>query len=97
MIRFENVSMAYGTNEVIRNLNLRIEEGQLAVLIGPSGCGKTTTLQIINRLLNPTEGKVYLNGKDTQTIDPVQLRRGIGYVMAGGKTARQDAGAFEAG
>ncbi len=81
MIRFENVSMAYGTNEVIRNLNLRIEEGQLAVLIGPSGCGKTTTLQIINRLLNPTEGKVYLNGKDTQTIDPVQLRRGIGYVI----------------
>lgn len=81
MIRFENVSMAYGTNEVIRNLNLRIEEGQLAVLIGPSGCGKTTTLQIINRLLNPTEGKVYLNGVDTQTIDPVQLRRGIGYVI----------------
>mgnify|MGYP000897545047 FL=1 len=81
MIRFENVSMAYGTNEVIHNLNLKIEEGQLAVLIGPSGCGKTTTLQLINRLLNPTEGNIFLNGKELRGMDPVKLRRGIGYVI----------------
>ena len=81
MIRFENVSMAYGTNEIIHNLNLKIEEGQLAVLIGPSGCGKTTTLQLINRLLNPTEGNIFLNGKELRGMDPVKLRRGIGYVI----------------
>ena len=77
MVRFENVSMAYGENEVLKNLNLHIEEGKLVVLIGPSGCGKTTTLQLINRLLKAAEGKVYVNGKDI----PVELRRGIGYVI----------------
>lgn len=81
MVRFENVSMAYGENEVLRNLNLHIEEGKLVVLIGPSGCGKTTTLQLINRLLKAAEGKVYVNGKDISTADPVALRRGIGYVI----------------
>jgi osmoprotectant transport system ATP-binding protein len=81
LIRFENVSMSYGTNEVIQNLSFTIEEGQLAVFIGPSGCGKTTTLQLINRLLNPTSGKIYINGADIQTMDPVQLRRKIGYVI----------------
>lgn len=81
MVRFENVSMAYGENEVLKNLNLHIEEGQLVVLIGPSGCGKTTTLQLINRLLKAAEGKVYVNGKDISTSDPVELRRSIGYVI----------------
>lgn len=81
MVRFENVSMAYGENEVLKNLNLHIEEGQLVVLIGPSGCGKTTTLQLINRLLKAAEGKVYVNGKDISQSDPVELRRGIGYVI----------------
>ena len=81
MVRFENVSMAYGEEEVIKNLNLHIEEGQLVVLIGPSGCGKTTTLQLINRLLKAAEGKIYVNGQDISTADPVELRRGIGYVI----------------
>ena len=81
MVRFENVSMAYGENEVLKNLNLHIEEGQLVVLIGPSGCGKTTTLQLINRLLKAAEGKVYVNGKDISQSDPVELRRGICYVI----------------
>ncbi|MGX6979388.1 ABC transporter ATP-binding protein [Vagococcus elongatus] len=81
MIRFENVAMAYGDNKVIDNLNLEIKSGQLVVLVGPSGCGKTTTLQLINRLIDPTEGKIYLNGVDIQTIDPVELRRSIGYVI----------------
>lgn len=81
MIRFENVNMSYGETEVLHNLNLHIDEGQLAVLIGPSGCGKTTTLQLINRLLHPTSGTIYVGGKDISQIDAVQLRRQIGYVI----------------
>lgn len=81
MVRFENVSMAYGEHEVLRSLNLHIKEGQLAVLIGPSGCGKTTTLQLINHLIRPTEGTISVGGRDISTIDPVELRRGIGYVI----------------
>ncbi len=81
MVRFENVSMAYGANEVLHTMNLHIPEGKLVVLIGPSGCGKTTTLQLINRLVLPTAGKIYVNGQDISTVDPVALRRGIGYVI----------------
>ena len=81
MVRFEQVSMAYGEHEVLHGLNLHIQAGQLVVLIGPSGCGKTTTLQLINRLIHPTSGKIYVDGKDISTVDPVQLRRGIGYVI----------------
>ncbi len=81
MIRFENVSMAYGTHTVLRNLNLHIPQGQLVVLIGPSGCGKTTTLQLINRLLRPSSGRVLVNGEDISTLDAVHLRRKIGYVI----------------
>jgi ABC-type sugar transport system ATPase subunit len=51
------------------------------VLLGPSGCGKTTTLRMINRLVAPTSGKIFIAGRDTDTVDPVLLRRGIGYVI----------------
>ncbi len=81
LVRFENVTMSYGEHEVLRSLNLHIEEGQLVVLIGPSGCGKTTTLQLINRLIKPTSGSIYIDGKDISTVNPVELRRGIGYVI----------------
>ena len=82
MLRLEHVSMSYdGKNEVIQDLNLHIPEGQLVVLIGPSGCGKTTTLQMMNRLITPTSGNIYLNGNDILSMDPVELRRGIGYVI----------------
>jgi len=81
MIRLENVSMAYGEHEVLRSVSLHIPEGKLAVLIGPSGCGKTTTLQLINRLIVPTEGRIFVGDTDIAEADPVQLRRGIGYVI----------------
>ncbi|MFY9283594.1 MAG: ABC transporter ATP-binding protein [Miniphocaeibacter sp.] len=81
MIRFENVTMAYGDNVVIKNLNFEIEEGQLVALVGPSGCGKTTILQLVNRLINPVSGKIYLEGVDIQTMNPVELRKKIGYVI----------------
>jgi len=81
MIKFNGVNMAYGENTVIRDLNLEIGDGELAVLIGPSGCGKTTTLQLINRLLNPVSGQILIDGTDIRTMDPVTLRRNIGYVI----------------
>lgn len=81
MVRFENVSMAYGEHEVLNGLDMQIKDGQLAVLIGPSGCGKTTSLQLINGLISPTGGKIYVGGRDISGVDPVELRRGIGYVI----------------
>lgn len=81
MIKFENVSMAYGATDVLHDISMEIKEGQLAVLIGPSGCGKTTSLQLINRLIDPTKGKISIGGVDIKTTDPVTLRRGIGYVI----------------
>ncbi len=81
MVKFENVVVSYGSKNVLHGINLDIEPGQLAVLIGPSGCGKTTSLQLINRLLSPSEGRIFVDGKDISTVDPVKLRRSIGYVI----------------
>ncbi len=82
MLKFENVSKVYkGNKRAVNNLNFEIEKGEFIVLIGPSGCGKTTTMKMINRLIEPTEGKILLNGRDISTMDPVDLRRQIGYVI----------------
>ena len=64
MLRFEHVSLSYGSQKIIDDISFEIQEGQMAVLIGSSGCGKTTTLKMINRLIEPTSGKIYINGKD---------------------------------
>ena len=58
-----------------------MQDGEICVLLGPSGCGKTTTLKMVNRLIEPTSGKIYIDGKDTDSYDPVELRRTIGYVI----------------
>lgn len=82
MIRLEGVIKRYDDGFVaLKNLNLEFAEGQLHVLIGPSGCGKSTTMKLINRLINPSEGKVTIKGKDISQMDPVELRRNIGYVI----------------
>ncbi|MGB4337842.1 MAG: ABC transporter ATP-binding protein [Bacillota bacterium] len=82
MIVFENVTKIYpGGTKAVDGLNLHIRKGELVVLIGPSGCGKTTTLEMINRLEEPTEGTIYVNGNDTSKISVVELRRNIGYVI----------------
>ncbi|MGI5984415.1 MAG: betaine/proline/choline family ABC transporter ATP-binding protein [Clostridiales bacterium] len=81
MIKFDNVSKRYGKKQILNKLSFEIPDGKFAVLIGPSGCGKTTTLKMINRLIEPDEGKIYIDGKDIESEDKVQLRRSIGYVI----------------
>jgi osmoprotectant transport system ATP-binding protein len=82
MIRFENVTKRYpdGTTAV-RDLSLEVVEGELVTLVGPSGCGKTTTMKMVNRLIEPTSGRIRLDGEDISGVDPVELRRRIGYVI----------------
>ena len=81
MIRFEHVSKSYGDSVVLNDLSFQVNDGEFTVLIGPSGCGKTTTLKSINRLIEPDKGKIYIDGKDITTVDHVELRRSIGYVI----------------
>ncbi|MFF2896710.1 ABC transporter ATP-binding protein [Streptomyces sp. NPDC057966] len=82
MIRFEHVTKRYadGTTAV-DDLSFEVAEGELVTLVGPSGCGKTTTMKMVNRLIEPTEGRIFLDGDDISAIDPVRLRRRIGYVI----------------
>jgi osmoprotectant transport system ATP-binding protein len=82
MIRFDNVKKKYEDGHLaLKGINIEFKENELTVLIGPSGCGKTTLMKLINRLNNPTEGKVLIQGKNIADIDPVELRRSIGYVI----------------
>ncbi|RSK47926.1 ABC transporter ATP-binding protein [Bacillus canaveralius] len=81
MIQFENIIKKYNKKTVIDNFSLNIEAGQLVVFIGPSGCGKTTLLKMVNRLIQPSSGKIFVNGQDISTVDPIELRRNIGYVI----------------
>ena len=81
MLRFDHVSLSYGSQKILNDLCFEIEEGQFAVLIGPSGCGKTTTMKMINRLLEPDSGTIRIDGQDIHSQDKVELRRHIGYVI----------------
>src|SRR5712691_11341336 len=85
MIRLENVSKSYdgGKSFSVYDVCLTVPAGHLLVLLGGSGCGKTTTLKMVNRLIEPTSGRILVNGQDVRSVDPVQLRRGIGYVFQG--------------
>jgi osmoprotectant transport system ATP-binding protein len=81
-IEFHDVSFRLASGKtLLSNLNLEVFSGETLVLLGRSGCGKTTTLKLINRLLDPTDGKVIVEGKPTVEWDPIRLRRGIGYVI----------------
>jgi osmoprotectant transport system ATP-binding protein len=84
MIVLKQVSKTYDTGHVaVCNVSLEVPAGQLLVLLGGSGCGKTTTLKMINRLIEPTSGRIEVDGRDVLSMDPVQLRRSVGYVLQG--------------
>ena len=83
MIRLEDVVKRFPNSKslAVDHLSLDVEEGETTVLVGPSGCGKTTTMKMINRLVEPTSGSIFVAGKEVTRQDPVELRRGIGYVI----------------
>src|SRR5579863_3130361 len=82
MIRLERVVKQYDDGTVaVDDLTLEVGAGELSVLVGPSGSGKTTTMRMINRLIEPTSGRIFLDEQDIGQVDPVQLRRRMGYVI----------------
>ena len=88
MIRLENVRKSYdGVTNVVDRLDFEIDQGELVVLVGESGCGKTTTMKMINRLIDPDEGNIYIDGQNIMGLNKNDLRRNIGYVI-------QDIGLF---
>ena len=76
-----DVSRSLGSQQILRHLDFEVGLGEFFVIIGASGCGKSTTLRLINRLIEPTGGRVEVMGRDVSTMDVTSLRRGIGYVI----------------
>lgn len=83
MIEFRNVTKRYSRNgpASVSDLSLQVLDGEICVLVGPSGCGKTTSMKMVNRLIEPTSGEILIDNKPNTSLDPVELRRGIGYVI----------------
>jgi osmoprotectant transport system ATP-binding protein len=82
VIRFEAVSKTYPDGTVVvDDLHLEAPTGHITVLVGPSGCGKTTLLRMVNRMIEPSSGRIHVDDRDIATLDPAELRRGIGYVI----------------
>ncbi len=80
-VEFRKVTKNYGSGNVLDGFNLIIPAGKIVTIIGPSGCGKTTLLKMINRLIEPESGSVFVEGEEISQLDPVTLRRKIGYVI----------------
>lgn len=83
VIRFDSVCKSYGKNHILSGLDLVIKKGEFVTVIGSSGCGKTTVLKLINGLLAPCSGVVYVNGEDISKVDQIELRRNMGYAIQG--------------
>ena len=84
VVSLEHVTKRYGgpgTPDAVSDLSLRVEAGEICVLVGPSGCGKTTTMKMVNRLVEPTSGRITIDGDDVMALPAVELRRRIGYVI----------------
>ncbi len=81
MIQFQNVSKLYGEAAAVRDVSFEVPTGEVCVLLGPSGCGKTTLMRMVNRLVPKSAGRILVDGEDVDALDPVALRRRIGYVI----------------
>ena len=81
MIEFKKVSKSYKNNEILHDISFKIETGKFTVLIGESGSGKTTLLKMINKLIIPSKGDIFIDGKNINEIDDIKLRRSMGYVI----------------
>lgn len=81
MIEYKNVALRYGEKSVLEDVNLKIKDGEFMVLVGPSGSGKTTMLKMINRLLEPTDGNIYMDDKRIKDYNQRDLRLSTGYVL----------------
>lgn len=85
MIQLENLTKTFktpeGTTTAADHVNMTVPSGEICILLGPSGCGKTTTLKMINRLIQPTSGRILINGEDTSKLNDIELRLQIGYVI----------------
>ena len=81
LIEFKNVNKSFNGKEILKDINITIQDEELVVFIGPSGCGKTTTLKMINKLLTPTSGEILINGEKVQDKNTIKLRRNMGYVI----------------
>src|SRR5476651_461698 len=81
MIKVEHLVKAFGNVKAVDNISFEVNEHANMILLGTSGCGKTTTLKMINRLIEPTAGNIYINGNNILSEPPELLRRGIGYVL----------------
>ena len=82
MIRLDAVTKRFPNGNVaVHELTLDVPDGEVCVLVGPSGCGKTTTLRMINRLIEPSSGRIFLDDEDVTHAKPVELRRRMGYVI----------------
>ena len=81
MIEYKHVALHYGEKSVLEDVNLKIKDGEFMVLVGPSGSGKTTMLKMINRLLEPTDGNIYMDDKRIKDYNQRDLRLSTGYVL----------------
>ena len=81
MIEYKHVALRYTDKDILKDVNLHIEDGEFMVLVGPSGSGKTTMVKMINRLLEPTDGNIYMDGKRIKDYDERELRLSTGYVL----------------
>jgi len=81
MIKVQNLIKQFSNSPVVNDVSFDVKEGENLIILGTSGCGKTTTLRMINRLIEPDSGHIYINGTDVKSQQPEELRRGIGYVL----------------
>ena len=83
MIRLERVTKVFPNSSVpaVDQVTMEVPAGEICVLLGPSGCGKTTTMKMVNRLIEPTSGEIFIDDRNTADQNPVELRRSLGYVI----------------